>query len=547
MLVVVGLLGGLALFLYGMELTSEGLQRAAADKMKGIIQRLTTNPLMGVVVGIVVTILLQSSGATTVLLVGLTSAGLMTLKQSLGVTLGAGVGTTITPLMMTFNIEQYALLAVAIGFIIMFVAKRQRTRFAGQIVLGVGLLFYGMKVMSDSVGPLRQSEFFVNYLIELGGRPLMALLISTVFTAIIQSSAATVALAISLATQGILPIEAALPIVFGANIGSCATALLSSIGATTEAKRVAISHVVYKAIVAFLLLPLLEPFGALVQMTSDDIGRQIAYAHVLFNVAMVVVFVPFTSPMAWLMEKIVPARETDTLTAKPKYLDRMALNTPSVALDLAEQEVLRLQGIVMEMVDAVGEMITARDEKLIEDTLATEEIVDSLYKEVSQYLSDLSQTTLSEADSGRIVALLHVVNDLEHIGDSIVKIAKNARKKLEGGLRFSDLGREEMLSYHTEVRNVIEAAFESFRTRDAALAQKVLNLEADLTQDERDLRESHIARLRSGLSETRNTTSIHLDVLNGLRQMATHAGDVAHTVLDIAKGKGRGMEEALPS
>lgn len=545
MLVVVGLLGGLALFLYGMELASEGLQRSAAEKLKGIIQRLTTNPLMGVVVGIVVTILLQSSSATTVLLVGLTSAGLMTLKQSLGVTLGAGVGTTVTPLMMTFKIEQYALLAVAIGFIIMFVAKQQRTRFAGQIVLGVGLLFYGMKVMSDSVVPLRESEFFVNYLISLGDRPLLALLISTAFTAIIQSSAATVALAISLASQGILPIEAALPIVFGANIGTCATALLSAIGATPEAKRVAISHVVYKAIASFLFLPLLEPFGALVQMTSDEIGRQIAYAHVLFNIAMVVVFVPFTSPMAWLMEKIVPERKDDTLTAKPKYLDRMALNTPSVALDLAEQEVLRLQGIVMDMVDAVGEMITARDEKLIEETLATEEIVDTLYKEVSQYLSDLSQTTLSEGDSRRIVALLHVVNDLEHIGDSIVKIAKNARKKLEGGLRFSDLGREEMLSYHTEVRNVIDAAFQSFRKRDVALAQTVLSREADLTQDERELRESHIARLRSGLSETRNTTSIHLDVLNGLKQMVTHAGDVAHTVLDVCKG--RGAEEALPS
>lgn len=546
MLVVIGLLGGLALFLYGMELTSDGLQRAAAEKMKDIIQKLTTNPLMGVVVGIVVTVLLQSSTATTVLLVGLTSAGLMTLPQSLGVTLGAGVGTTVTPLMMTFKIEQYALLAVAAGFVIMFVAKRQRTRFVGQVVLGVGFLFYGMKVMSDSVVPLRESEFFVNYLISLGDRPLIALLISTIFTAIIQSSAATVTLAISLATQGILPFEAALPIVFGANIGTCGTALLSSIGATTEAKRVAISHVVYKAIAAFLLLPLLEPFGALVRMTSDVMGRQIAYSHVLFNVAMVIIFIPFTSQMAWLMRKIVPERETEALTAQPKYLDRLALNTPSVALDLAEQEVLRLQGIVMEMVDAVGEMITARDEKLIAETLATEEIVDVLYKEVSQYLSDLSQTTMSDVDSQRIVALLHVVNDLEHIGDSIVKIARNVQKKLEGGLRFSDLGREEMLAYHVQVRDVINAAFESFRKRDAALAQQVLSREADLTQDERELRESHIARLRSGLSETRSTTSIHLDVLNGLRQMATHAGDVAHTVLDIAKGR-TGVEEPLPS
>lgn len=546
MLVVIGLLGGLALFLYGMELTSDGLQRTAAEKMKDIIQKLTTNPLMGVVVGIVVTVLLQSSSATTVLLVGLTSAGLMTLPQSLGVTLGAGVGTTVTPLMMTFKIERYALLAVAAGFVIMFVAKRQRTRFVGQVVLGVGFLFYGMKVMSDSVVPLRESEFFVNYLISLGDRPLIALLISTIFTAIIQSSAATVTLAISLATQGILPFEAALPIVFGANIGTCGTALLSSIGATTEAKRVAISHVVYKAIAAFLLLPLLEPFGALVRMTSDVMERQIAYSHVLFNVAMVIIFIPFTSQMAWLMRKIVPERETEALTAQPKYLDRLALNTPSVALDLAEQEVLRLQGIVMEMVDAVGEMITARDEKLIAETLATEEIVDVLYKEVSQYLSDLSQTTMSDVDSQRIVALLHVVNDLEHIGDSIVKIARNVQKKLEGGLRFSDLGREEMLAYHVQVRDVINAAFESFRKRDAALAQQVLSREADLTQDERELRESHIARLRSGLSETRSTTSIHLDVLNGLRQMATHAGDVAHTVLDIAKGR-TGVEEPLPS
>lgn len=545
MIILIGVLGGLALFLYGMELCSDGLQRAAAGSLKGILQKLTTNPIMGVIVGIVVTVILQSSSATTVLLVGLTSASLMTLKQSLGVTLGAGIGTTLTVQLIAFNVDDYALAAVAIGFLIMFLSKKQKVKFIGQVILGFGLLFYGMKVMSDAVMPLRESEFFVDSLVTLGTKPLLALLISTAFTAIVQSSAATIGLAMSLGSSGLIPFEAAIPIVLGANIGTCATALLSAIGASTEAKRVAISHVVYKAIAAFLMLPLLHPFAAMVQLTASDIVRQIANAHTLFNIAMVVIFLPFNSAMAWLMEKIVPAKGGDEVLAKPKYLDRVALNTPSVALDLAEQEVMRLQTIVMDMVDAVGDMITGRDEKLIEEALTTEQAVDSLYKEVSQYLSDLSQTTMSEADSRRAVALLHVVNDLEHIGDSIVKIAHMAMKKVEGGLRFSDLGREEMRTYHAQVRGMINEAFESFRTRDVTLAKVVLDKETDLTQDERDLRESHIARLRAGLSETRNTTSIHLDVLNGLRQMVSHAGDVAHTVLDISSGQMPTEEPAL--
>lgn len=533
MLILVGVLGGLALFLYGLELCTEGLQRVAAGRMKGIIQRLTTNPVMGVIVGIVVTFLLQSSTATTVLLVGLTSASLMTLKQSLGVTLGAGIGTTLTVQLIAFNVDDYALAAVGAGFLIMSMAKQQRTRFIGQAVLGFGLLFYGMKVMSDAVLPLRASPVFVDALVRMGSRPFVMLLISTAFTAVIQSSAATIMMAMSLAEHGLIPFEATLPIVLGANIGTCGTALLSAIGASVEARRVAVSHVVYKAIAVMLLFPFLDAFASFVAVTSADIPRRIANAHTLFNAGMAVIFLPFTSGMAWLMEKIVPSRAGKAL-GQPKYLDRMALGTPSVALDLAEQEVMRLQQIVLEMVDAVGDMIEGQDASLVEQALAKETAVDNLFREVSQYLSDLSQSTMGEADIRRTVALLHVVNDLEHIGDAVVKIAHMAQKKIEGGLRFSDPGREEMQNYHARVREVIGQAFRSFQTRDVALAQTVLDREADLTQDERDLRESHIARLRAGLSETRSTTSIHLDVLNGLRQIVTHAGDVAHTVLDAA-------------
>jgi phosphate:Na+ symporter len=319
-------------------------------------------------------------------------------------------------------------------------------------------------------------------------------------------------------------------------VGTTATALLSSIGTTREGKQVALAHVLFKVLGVLVFIPFTLPFTKLVATTSSDVTRQIANAHTLFNVGITLVFLPFVSFIAILAQRLIPKSSGEESLATPKYLDRQALSTPSLAVDQAEQEVMRVAEIVRRMVLSIGNLIVAWEEKIVSETHTYEDAVDSLCVDISHYLSDASQNAMPEEESRRIVRLLHVLNDLEHIGDCMVGLAHLAQKKITSGLNFSDPGQQEMIGYYNRVRNLFENAMQALVTGDAELAKEVLDAQAQAISEERTLRERHIGRLQAGLSLSRETSSIHLDALIGLRRIADHAAGIAHTVRDGHKG-----------
>ncbi|HSC70642.1 MAG TPA: Na/Pi cotransporter family protein, partial [Candidatus Methylomirabilis sp.] len=305
-LMLITLFGGMALLLYGMQLVGEGLQQAAGGRMRRILGSITNNRFKGMMVGAFITAVIQSSSATTVMLVGFASSGLMGLPQTIGVILGADIGTTVTVQLIALQIFDYALVLVGVGFLLIFSCRRKIFKYVGQAILGFGFIFFAMKIMSDAMVPLRQSELVKTLLVSLGDQPLLGLIVAATFSALVHSSAATIGLAITLSLQGLLPLSAAVPVIFGANIGTCATALASSIGTNPEAKRVAMAHTFFKVVGVLIFLPFITPFVRLVELTAHDVPRQIANAHTLFNVGITAIFLPFSAVLARFISALVP-------------------------------------------------------------------------------------------------------------------------------------------------------------------------------------------------------------------------------------------------
>jgi phosphate:Na+ symporter len=361
--------GGLALFLYGMEKMSTGLKRTAGNRMRSILAALTRNRVVAMFVGAFVTMVIQSSSATTVMLVSFVQAGLMTFVQSMGVILGADIGTTVTAQLIASNLGDYALLMVAIGFSLHMFGKKDITKNVGDVILGFGLLFFGMKLMSDAMKPLRTYAVFIDIMKEMEN-PFLGILIGALFTSLVQSSAATTGVVIALAQQGILNLEAGIPLVLGANIGTCITAGLASIGTSREAKRVALAHVMFKLAGVLLFIFWVPAFADLIRMLSERFGsgtaRQIANAHTIFNVALALIFLPFTQHFSKLIFKILPLEEKpQDVIMTTKYLNEESIFTPAVALDLARAEVARMAKLVWRMLASIIIPFMS-DEKLIE-------------------------------------------------------------------------------------------------------------------------------------------------------------------------------------
>ncbi|HYL81397.1 MAG TPA: Na/Pi cotransporter family protein, partial [Candidatus Acidoferrum sp.] len=520
---------------YGMQLVGEGLQQAAGGRMRKILSSITDNRFKGMMVGAFITAVIQSSSATTVMLVGFASSGLMGLPQTIGVILGADIGTTVTVQLIALEVFDYALLLVGVGFLLIFACKRKIYRYVGQAVLGFGLIFFAMKLMSDAMVPLRQSELVKTLLISLGDQPLLGLIVAAVFSALVHSSAATIGLAITLSLQGLLPLQAAIPVIFGANIGTCATALASSIGTSPEAKRVAMAHIFFKIAGVLLFLPFIRPFGQLVMLTAHDVPRQIANAHTLFNVALTAIFLPFSSVLARFISALVPEnRETEGIF-KAKYLDEHMLDTPALALGQATREALRLADIVSEMFTKTVEAFTGEDPELIEFIEEKDNQVDLLDREIKHYLTKLSQQSLTDEQSRREIGILSFVNNLENIGDIVDKnLMELAKKKLNKGAHFSEPGLKEIELLHKKVLQNLELAISAFASNDLALAQQVLERKLELSQTERKFRQAHIQRLHEGYRESIDTSEIHLDILTNFKRINSHITAVAYPILENA-------------
>jgi phosphate:Na+ symporter len=530
---LLGLFGGLALLLYGMQLIGEGLQRAAGGHLRHLLTSMTRNRLAAVASGALVTAVIQSSSATTLMLIGFVAAGVISFRQSLGVILGADIGTTLTVQLLAFKVQEVSLLLVATGFAMSFFARRGAAKSVGAAVLGFGFIFLGMKVMTDGLAPLAGNDLVRQVVVALSANPFFGLLTGAAFSAGMVSSAATIGLALSLANQGVLTLESAVPVVLGANIGTCATAVAASLRSTSDARRVAAAHIGFKVLGVALVFPFIQPLTALVAATASDPARQIANSHTLFNVAISALFLPFAPWAARAVSALVPEQERGDNPFKTRYLDDRYLDQPALAIGQAVREALRMGDVAQAMLRDAMTVLRTDNQELLEDVERRDDQLDYLEREIKLFLSRLGRETMSSDLAQKEIALISFIGNLENIGDIIDKnLMELARKKLYQGRRFSDAGEAELIEFHALVSKNLERAIACFAANDRGLAQEVLDQRPHVRQRERELRESHLIRLRQGLAESLETSEIHLDVLTNLKRISSHVTALVFPILE---------------
>lgn len=541
--IIFGLLGGLSIFIYGMNIMGEGLQKTAGERMRRLIEVLTSNPFMGILVGTIVTILLQSSTGTTVLVIGLVSAKLMTLTQAIGVIMGANIGTTITAQLIAFKIGHYAYLIVAIGFILFFFFNKKIIKYIGQSILGFGLLFIGLNIMSSILNPLARSPFFSTLITGIGTVPILGVLVGTAMTLVVQSSSATIAVLQNLASQpgpsgdGIINLETAIPILLGGNVGTTITAIFASIGARTEAKRAALAHSIFNILGVCVFFAFIPVFTRLVVFISpkgsqlEVIVRQIANAHSLFNILGTLLFLPFV----WILARVVTflIKGDDDLSEKTTfYLDTRALQNPAIAMDLATKELIKMAEMAQEMMKYAKESFVNSDINKVKKVDELEDKVDILEQEITKYLATMiSKNTLTERQAIRLAGLMHVTNDIERIGDHCLNIADYERNRKNGSPSFSMQAISEMSIAFEMVNNMVYDTIYSLQNRDTELAKKVLSQEHEIDELEAKLRASHFQRLNSGLCNPMCTINF-VEFIRNLERIADHCNNIAEVVLE---------------
>jgi phosphate:Na+ symporter len=531
--VLLELAGGVSLLRYGLHLAGEGLQAVAGARLRYALASVTKNRVLGLGAGALITAILQSSSATTVMLVGFTGSGLLTLRQAVAVILGADVGTTATVQLLAFPVTDYALGVIAVGFLLFFFGRRQRTKTLGTALLGFGLIFLGLRLIASGVEPLVDAPLVGQAFMALGDHPILGIAISAAVTAMLHSSAATIGIALALSAQGLLTLHGALPIILGANVGTCAPALISSLGGVPEAKRVALAHALFKVAGVVLVYPVLPWFENWVELSASNLTHQIANAHTLFNLGLAVVFLPFTVPFAAVVARLVKERPRADEWARPKYLDPLVLDVPSLALSQATRETLRMADLVHEMLRDTIKAFADGDEELIESIERKEDWVDALNREIKLYITKLSEKSLTKEQLDREMVLLAVINDLENIGDIVDKnLMELAKKKLYKDLRFSDNGVREMIELHALVEKNFERVIAAFASQDAEVAKQVIEEKARISYKERQLKQAHIHRLHAGLPESIETSAIHLDVLTNLKRINSHVTNIAYPLVE---------------
>lgn len=529
--IIFGVLGGLALFLFGMKIMGEGLQKVAGDKIRKILERVTRFPVVAVLLGALATAAVQSSSATTVLVVGFVNAGLMTLKQAVGVIMGANIGTTITAQLIAFKLTDYVFLMIAVGFCINFFSKRKTYTFIGQFILGIGILFLGLDVMSTSVVPLRGSPAFLDFIASFSRYPLLGVLVGIIVTCLVQSSAATIGMLIALASQDIITFNAAIPVLFGDNIGTCVTALLASIGTNLNARRAAVAHVMFNITGTMIFLLLLPWFREFVYLISpDQPARLIANAHTSFNILNTCLFLPFVSPFTKLVEKLLPG-EVKIEEKGPIYLDERMFDTPAVALSLATKEIIRMGDIASRSLESAIEGFYNKNEMMLDATRADEEIIDELEREITFYLAKLSQKGFSTTLSGKHTGLLHAVKDIERIGDHAENIAELAQVRIEENLPYSEFAIDELAKMYSLVCEVFNNALEALQDESKVKARLAVQVETYIDQMEKELRNSHLERLNKGICYPTSGV-IFLDIISNLERIGDHSNNVAEVVLE---------------
>lgn len=532
--IIIGLFGGLGLFLLGIQLLGDGLQRAAGERMRRILETFTSHPLKAVLTGTAVTALLQSSSTTTVMIVGFVNSGLMSLSQAVGTIMGANIGTTITAQIVSFNIYSLAYPLIAIGALLYYFSKKKLQRYAGMGILGFGLLLLGLSTMSTAVSPVRDYEPFLNLLVTIGDRPILGILAGALFTAVIQSSSATTGLVIAFSWQGIISLPAGLALIVGANLGTCITVLLASLSSSVTARRTAMSHVLFNLAGIIMFIILRRPFTSLVLLTGGTVARQIANAHTFFNVVTTLILFPLLPYFVKIVTAIVPGEDI-FLEARPKYLDERLMQTPGALLS-AQKETLRMGTFAVEMVEtAVNAFLTGEVDNL-DEVQCKEGVVNSLETAITSYLAKANQYAMNVNEAREIVNLMHVVNDIERIGDHAINISELAEVREGGKHELSDAAKADLQNMFDEVVRISRGVLEALEDRNVTKATSLLD-DDDLVDDlEKMYRANHIERLNMGLCSP-EVGVLFLDAVSNLERVADHAHNIAEAVADIAFSK----------
>ena len=546
-LIITGLLGGLGMFLYGMEMMSDGMKMTAGDSMRSILEKLTSNRYIAVFIGAFVTMVIQSSSATTVMLVSFVNSGLLGFTQALGVVLGSNIGSTVTAQIVAFKITDYALLLIAAGSIMSLFAKKDTVKHLGFVILGFGLLFYGMKVMSDTMKPLRSDPTF-NSILTSFENPFLGILAGAIFTALVQSSSATTGIVITLASGGSITLEAGIPLILGANIGTCITALLAGLNASRDAKRVAIGHVTFNVIGVLLFCFWIPTFADFVSQTSDNIPRQIANAHTIFNIVATVIFIPFTPFISRTIINYFPDKEEKRNIEKPAILnlDENVLNQPAAAINSAQAEI---SGVVGLMERVIGSLVRPfiEESKEMQDIENPDidlktglhqriEKISFLNENISNYLINVSRKDLTVKQSQEVFSLVTAVNYLSSINNTVKLRFDSLVFKKEGlNEHFSDDGQEEIFMYHSKLLKQVKRLNKFFSKYDRAKAAKIMEKGEQYRDLEEKYRLEHFKRVSGDVAESVATHEIHIELMDMLKQINTLIELIASSLLEIEK------------
>jgi phosphate:Na+ symporter len=497
---VIKILGGLALFIFGISRLSDSLQKVTSNKLKTVVNTLTKRSWSTVLVGLFTTMLIQSSSATSVMTVGFVNAGLITLRQAIGIIMGANIGTTITAQIVSFKIDILAFPLIIIGFLLHFLSKRRRYKNIGMTIIGLGLIFLGMTVMKGALEPLKENEVFKNFLLVFSSNPFYGILAGLGLTALLQSSSATIGLLIALGTQGLLPIEAAIPILIGDNIGTCSTALISSIGTTITAKRTAFSHLLFNIFGTIIFLVLLYGFKLqpiIVNLTGKSIPHQIANIHTIFNVATTIILFPMIGLFEKMVTKIFPGKDI-TVHKNALYLDKRLIQTPSLSLEQAKKELLRVTKITHTMLELAFERLYKKNIIIEKKLLDRESAVDSITEDIIRYLTKISQQSLGRTLSNKLTNLFHIAYDAERAGDHAESILYLMLVKEENNMIFTKIATHELNMVYNKLNDLYNSLISGMEANNSNRFKECKKFESEIDLMVKDIRISHLVRLQKG-------------------------------------------------
>ncbi len=536
--VIVSLMGGLGLFLLGMKQMSDGLEKAAGAKMRSILEAVTTNRILGTLVGILFCAVIQSSSATTVMVVSFVNAGMMTLYQAAGVIMGANIGTTVTSQLVSFNLSAYAPVFLFIGVILTQFVKKDRVKKIGEVVLGFGVLFMGLSVMSGSMSSLKDSPQVAGM---LGGltNPILGVVMGTIITAIIQSSSVTVSIVLLMAQQGLLELPICFYIILGCNIGACMSAMLASLSGKKDAKRAALIHLFFNIIGTVIMYLVLTIAGGLVldvilKISGGNPGRCVANAHTLFKICQVIILLPFTKGIVRLTYLAVSGEErTEDSEYQLFYIGKTAMFSPTTAVIEAVMELEHMGALAYENLNRALDALIDLDQAKIDKVYAVEKQINFMNHAITDYLVKIGQMTLPIDDSKSIGALFHVVNDIERIGDHAENLADSARNRIAENISFSDAGLEELKEISTKVNKILEYSIDMFAHNTRKHMQDIITLENEIDEMERQFQKNHVERLTKNEC-TAASGMLFSDAISGFERVADHATNIAYALLEEA-------------